>query len=68
MERNSGRSKGKDYLLAIGIVSYHYKCLEDEKRRLGKDFVWSNEMRPTSWKHALAQPQVQTGEWREIPE
>ena len=29
-----------DHLLQIGIVSYNYVCVRDEKSRLGNYFVW----------------------------
>lgn len=46
VDRNSQAQQtnnASEHLLALGIVSYHYLCLRDEKSRQGADFVWGSE-------------------------
>ena len=39
VEENQG-----NMLVSLGIVSYIYECLRDEKSRLGADFTWGIEV------------------------
>ena len=36
--------EGGMMLVGLGIVSYHYECLRDERMRLGGDFTWGIEV------------------------
>ena len=36
--------EGSMMLVGLGIVSYHYECLRDERMRLGADFSWGIEV------------------------
>jgi len=44
LEKNEGTpGLPNDHLLSLGIVSYNYDCLFDEKERQGKQFLWGIE-------------------------
>ena len=44
VEEYIDEGEGSMMLVSLGIVSYHYECLRDERMRLGGDFSWGIEV------------------------